>query len=242
MVSATGKMQIATRTVFQTKTKPAMGATHVFLQSTLTEIGFQTSSTSIVTMTALPTPRKRSLAPTRSSPTRTADGVTDLIEVAAETDAFDKNDSPRTRGDFVFTIPFEEEAEPRKDTLNFRTNIQFADMYILFDQTTSMNEELQSLRDALTSAVVELTCDDFQVSCLGDSTCDQGQICGAAGTCIESPRVTSCIEKFLHRLRHVRGFPYALRFSSADPSTTVASLLSSATQGGKEQHLRLLHV
>ena len=94
------------------------------------------------------------------------DGVTDLIEVAADTDVFSKDDSPRTRGDFVFTIPYQEEAFPREDTLNFRTNIQYADMYILIDRSGSMSGEMASIKKALSAAVDTLTCDDYGVSLL----------------------------------------------------------------------------
>lgn len=162
------------------------------------------------------------------------DGVTDLIEVAADTDPFDKNDSPRTRGDFVFTIPYEEMAEPRKDTLNFRTNIQFADMYILIDDSGSMKDEMETLKSALSTAIDKLTCDDFQVPCLGDSTCQSGQVCGAGGTCIESPRSTSCIESFHTGVgRYEKAFCNILSVQS-DPSTTVATL-PAAGNGGTER-------
>lgn len=167
------------------------------------------------------------------------DGVTDLIEVAAGTDVFDENDNPRTRGDFVFTIPYEEVAEPRTDTLNFRTNIQFADMYILFDQTTSMDGELKSLREALTVAVSELTCDDFQVPCLGDSSCQQEQVCGAGGTCIESPRATSCIESFYTGFGMYEDDLTNFVSLQPDPSVTVAAL-GNSTKGAAEQPLEAI--
>lgn len=163
------------------------------------------------------------------------DGVTDLIEVAADTDVYSKDDSPRTRGDFVFTIPYQEEAFPRKDTLNFRTNIQYADMYILIDESGSMSGEMSSIKDALTTAVDVLTCDDYGVSCFGSANCDQGQICGAGGTCIENPRASGCIESF-----HTGYGLYDENFShfvklQSDPSTTVASLPTSATGGSYEK-------
>ncbi len=163
------------------------------------------------------------------------DGVTDLIEVAAGTDAFDENDSPRTRGDFVFTIPYEEEAVPRKDTLNFRTNIQYADMYILLDDSGSMQGEMTSLNMALSTAIDELTCDDFGVPCLGDSACDQDQICGAGGSCIESPRTTSCIESFNTGFGLYEAY-FRNRLSvQPDPSSTVSVLPTSAGSGSSEK-------
>ncbi|HEY8429706.1 MAG TPA: hypothetical protein VIL20_15080 [Sandaracinaceae bacterium] len=116
------------------------------------------------------------------------DGVTDLIEVAAGTDPNDGTVSPRTRGDFVFVVPYEESATPRRDTLEFRTSIQFADIYFSFDTTGSMSEELNAMRNPTTGVpaiIDQLRCRPTGGSCATDADCAAG-VC-FAGSCIEHP-------------------------------------------------------
>lgn len=163
------------------------------------------------------------------------DGVTDLIEVAAGTDVYSKDDSPRTRGDFVFTIPYQEPATPRKDTLNFRTSIQYADMYILIDESGSMSSEMSSIKKALTNAVDILTCDDYGVACFGTANCDPGQFCGTGGTCIQNPRTSGCIESFYTGYGlYDDSFSHFVELQP-DPSVTVASLPTKASGGTSER-------
>ncbi len=122
------------------------------------------------------------------------DGVTDLIEVAAETDPNDGTVSPRTRGDFVFVVPFEEAPMPDRDTLEFRTNIQFADIYFLFDASGSMSGAQDGLAASVGTIMDDLTCDDTGISCSRDSGCSRGQICSSfTGTCIQDPASSSCL-------------------------------------------------
>lgn len=122
------------------------------------------------------------------------DGVSDLIEVAAGTDALDPDENPRTRGDFVFVVPHMEAPEPARDTLEFRTNLQFADVYFLFDESGSMSSEIDALRTAVTSLASDLTCADSGVACERDSGCGAGEICSSfSGTCIEDPGLDSCL-------------------------------------------------
>ena len=103
------------------------------------------------------------------------DGVSDLIEVAAGTDPLDGTVSPRTRGDFVFVVPFEEDPDPLRDTLEFSTALQFADIYFAFDTTGSMSAELRAMRNATTGVpaiIARLTCapgeDPVATGCLPD--------------------------------------------------------------------------
>ena len=103
------------------------------------------------------------------------DGVSDLIEVGAGTDPLDGGDSPRTRGDFVFVIPYEEPPEPARDTLEFSTALQLVDVYFAFDITTSMNAEMDAMRSASTGVpaiVAELECgpgeDPVTTGCIPD--------------------------------------------------------------------------
>src|SRR5690606_18095694 len=106
------------------------------------------------------------------------DGVSDLIEIAAGTDPTSGTDSPRTRGDSVFTVPYMEPPDPPRDTLSFSTSIKFADVYFLFDISGSMAGEITALRDAVTTLIGDLTCTDSEVDCLTDSDCaGGGQIC-----------------------------------------------------------------
>ena len=86
------------------------------------------------------------------------DGVSDLIEVGAETDPLDPMDSPRTRGDFVFVVPYMEAPDPSVDTLRFRTSIAFADIYFLFDISGSMRSEITALRDAVGTIATNSVC------------------------------------------------------------------------------------
>ncbi len=130
-------------------------------------------------------------SPTSSDSDR--DGVGDLIEIAAGTSPTDMTDSPRTRGDFVFVVPYMEAPDPSRDTLSFRTSIQFADIYFLFDRSGSMAGEISALRAAVGSVMADLTCMDFGVPCVRDSECAAGQVCGLTGSCIEDPGIASCV-------------------------------------------------
>jgi hypothetical protein len=82
------------------------------------------------------------------------DGVSDLIETGAGTDPLDGSDSPRTRGDFVFVVPYEAPPDPTRDTLQFATSLQKADVYFLVDTTGSMGGEITQLRNGLTSTII----------------------------------------------------------------------------------------
>ena len=120
------------------------------------------------------------------------DGVTDLIEVAAETDALDETDSPRTRGDFVFFVPYMEAPDPTRDTLNFETSLQFADVYFNFDETGSMGAELTAMQNPTTGvpAIVDmLICAESGATCARDMDCPGGEVCNMRGICAADPRV-----------------------------------------------------
>lgn len=81
------------------------------------------------------------------------DGVSDLVEVGAGTDPLDGTDDPRARGDFVFLMPYMAPATPERDTLDFATNIQNADVYFLMDTTGSMGSSITSLRGGIASLI-----------------------------------------------------------------------------------------
>lgn len=123
------------------------------------------------------------------------DGVNDLIEVGAGTDPLDAGDNPRVRGDFVFVVPFDRPPTPSRDTLSFRTNVQLADVYFLFDLTGSMVAEIATMREASIDILDQLTCEDTGMGCSITDDCEfaPGTVCGAGGTCIEDPETTFCI-------------------------------------------------
>jgi hypothetical protein len=86
------------------------------------------------------------------------DEVIDWIEVAAGTDPTNGTDSPRTRGHFVFIVPYEDEPQPPDDTLAFSTSLQMGDVFFILDITGSMTEELTSIRGKMTDIIEAVTC------------------------------------------------------------------------------------
>ncbi len=84
------------------------------------------------------------------------DGVDDLVETAAGTDPLDDTDSPRTRGDFVFFVDYEVPPDPTRDTLDFATSIQNADIYFLMDETGSMGSSISSLASGIASVIMRV--------------------------------------------------------------------------------------
>jgi hypothetical protein len=165
------------------------------------------------------------------------DGVSDLIEIAAGTSPTDGAESPRTRGDFVFLVPYMEPPSPTRDTLAFRTSIQFADIYFLFDRSGSMAGEISALRTAVGTVMADLTCTDFGVPCMRDADCAAGQVCGLTGSCIEDPGIASCVTSpwtgggwYLADYTNVRSL-------QADPAATSAAL-GFGTTGSTESLYR----
>ena len=168
------------------------------------------------------------------------DGVSDLIEVGAGTDPLDDTVSPRTRGDFVFVMPYLEPAEPARDTLLFRTNLQFADVYFLFDTTGSMSGEIAAMKDAIQLVIDNLACDDFGTACTGDPECEEGQVCSASGTCVADPRVSGCIASLYTGVGTYEGNPNSYRNLLAlqgNPLETQRRIPASASGGGGSESL-----
>ncbi len=82
------------------------------------------------------------------------DGVADAVEVHAGTDPRDGSESPRTRGDFFFVVPYESDPEPPRDTMVFGTAIQRADVHFMIDTSISMQHYIHGIRYALTSHII----------------------------------------------------------------------------------------
>lgn len=89
-----------------------------------------------------------------TSPDSDGDGATDVVEVAAGTGPLDAADNPRSRGDFVFLVPYEEPPVPPEDTLVFATSIRMADVFFLIDRSASMGGEIANLTSSLRTTIV----------------------------------------------------------------------------------------
>ena len=169
------------------------------------------------------------------------DGVSDLIEIAGGTDPTDGTDSPRTRGDFVFVVPYMEPPSPDRDTLVFRTSIQFADIYFLFDASGSMSGEQDNLAASVTTIMGNLTCADTGAACVGDPDCTGGNICSPfSGTCISDPATSSCVASpwsgtgHYGQLHPTGNHLFNLRSLQPDPALTRASIDTIPDDGGTE--------
>jgi hypothetical protein len=173
-------------------------------------------------------------------PDTDGDGVSDLIEVGAGTDPLDPADNPLARGDFVFVMPYLEPPSPERDTLLFRTNIQFADLYFLFDTTGSMSGEIRAMKEAVTVVIGNLTCETTGMTCRGDLECADGFVCSAGGQCIADPRVSGCIADMWTGVGTYAGNPNSYRNLLAvqpDPAETQRRIPESAAGGGAAESL-----
>jgi hypothetical protein len=86
------------------------------------------------------------------------DGASDLIEGTAGTNPLDPNDNPQANGDFVFVMPYNEPPSPMDDDLDFRTDLQSLDMYVVLDRSGSMSSEISTVKNNLSTVVRNLTC------------------------------------------------------------------------------------
>jgi len=95
------------------------------------------------------------------------DGVTDLVEVSAGTDPNDAADNPQANGDFVFVEPYQAPQTPTDDDLDFATDLQKVDVYVIVDRSGSMSTEITAVRDNLAQAI-----DGAQCPPLGNGSTD----------------------------------------------------------------------
>ncbi len=160
------------------------------------------------------------------------DGVSDLIEFAAGSDGTDPLDSPRTAGDFVFEVPFEETPRPERDTLQFRTNIRSADIYFSFDTSTTMIQEMNAMRDPVTGVPAilnELLCTETATACEEDDDCGAAEVCGVRGMCAEDPEVDGClldVNTGVGQWHHIDTFQNLLSLQP-DPMATASAIPSA---------------
>lgn len=120
------------------------------------------------------------------------DGVSDLVEFAAGTDPTNPADNPQANGDFVFVVPYQESTTPPQDTLEFRTSVQFADVYFNFDITGSMSAELSAMATNVPQIVDQLRCkpDANNTACTIDPDCPTNYIC-FQNLCVDDPLVAN---------------------------------------------------
>ncbi|MGF1465568.1 MAG: hypothetical protein ACFCGT_05495 [Sandaracinaceae bacterium] len=185
--------------------------------------------------------RELELGSDRARADTDGDGVDDFIAAAAETDLLDSEDNPRTRGDFVFVVPFQEPPTPRRDTLDFTTDIQFADTLFVFDISCSMRSVIEEVFDTVVDIVDELTCEDFGTPCSRDNECGQGQVCSVDGRCIGDPETTRCIASLWAGTGGFAGSspswrPRMLQAVTSDTRAVAQSLEDIGLVGGDENH------
>jgi len=82
------------------------------------------------------------------------DGFDDLVEIGAESDPLDDEVTPRTVGNFFFTVDYEEDPVPPEDDIVFATTIKHADIFMLMDTTGSMGGEIDKLKEDLATVVI----------------------------------------------------------------------------------------
>ena len=157
------------------------------------------------------------------------DGADDLVEFGAGTNPGDKEDNPKTRGNFVFLAPYDKETTPHRETLSFETAIQTIDLFFVFDHTGSMGEEIQSLKSALKEIINDLQCKDLGKACSDNIDCSTlpNSICSEQGRCITSPQYgAGCFDNMwtgLGYYSHANTFWVAAQLSP-DSSKTVTMM------------------
>ncbi len=169
------------------------------------------------------------------------DGVSDLIELAAGTDPINPADNPKAKGDFVFIVPYQQATMPVKDTLHFRTSVQYADLYFSFDTTGSMGAELTSMKANVPTIISEVQCkpDPANTACMIDSNCPANYVCFNGG-CVDDPLVANagqgCIPDMwtgVGRFSDCNTYTNLLHLQ-ADPVATSNAIPPSPLGGGAE--------
>lgn len=163
------------------------------------------------------------------------DGVSDLVEDAAGTNPTDPADNPLANGDFVFVVPYQDPTTPTQDSLRFRTNIQFADLYFAFDRTGSMSAELNAFRNTMTGVskiISDLRCVPTGQTCTLDADCATGNIC-FAGACVADPNVgLGCIPDLWTGIGRFDDLNTYFNLVSLQPDPAVTAAAVPTTGGG----------
>jgi hypothetical protein len=168
------------------------------------------------------------------------DGVSDLVEFAAGTDPTDPVDNPQANGDFVFVIPYQEDTTPPEDTLEFRTSVQFADVYFSFDITGSMSAELNAMATSVPQIVDELRCkpDANNTPCTIDPECPANYIC-FQNACVDDPLVANagagCIPDMWTGVGRFDNCNTYLNLVSLQPDPQVTADAVPSTGGGSSE-------
>ncbi len=166
------------------------------------------------------------------------DGVSDLVEGVAGTDPNNASDNPSANGDFFFLVPYQDPTTPPDDTLEFRTSVQFADLYFNFDITGSMTAEIAAMANTSTGVpaiISQLTCAPTGGTCTLDSDCATG-VC-FNGSCITDPLAGSgCVPDLWTGVgRWSDGDTYRNIVSlQSNPTTTANNVDPGSYPGGAE--------
>lgn len=87
------------------------------------------------------------------NPDSDGDGASDMVEVGAGTDPLDDTDNPQANGDFVFVVPYQRDATPVQDTLDFATSLVKADLYFLMDLSGSMQNIADNIKSNMQTTI-----------------------------------------------------------------------------------------
>ncbi len=167
------------------------------------------------------------------------DNASDLVEIGAGTDPNDSSVNPMTEGNFVFVVPYNGEASPKKQTLSFETGIQTVDLFFAFDQSGTMGDEVSSLKNGLKNIIDNLKCKDFGKTCVDHNDCLEftDSICSELGKCIQNPSSgEGCFDNMWTGLGYYEkpdSFWVASHLSS-DTSKTVDALARFRSSGNNE--------
>ena len=176
------------------------------------------------------------------------DNASDLVEIGAGTDPNDSSVNPMTEGNFVFVVPYNGEASPKKQALSFATSIQTVDIYFSIDQSGSMSEEISTLRQKIPSMIKNMTCADLGRACIENIECADlnggNAICGENGRCIVDPAVGSdgkgCFANMWTGIGwwgNINRFQNALSLQS-DPNATSKALSKTPSLGSSENNVQ----
>jgi hypothetical protein len=133
--------------------------------------------------------------------------------------------------------PIPGQAPVRFENVHPPIRIDFADVYFLFDATSSMRDEIEALSRAVVSIVSELECEDSGIPCMAEPDCGPGLSCGRGGTCISDPDLHLCVESLWSGVGTYGGArdTYVNRLSlQPDPTATSSALVWSLVDGSLE--------